>query len=263
LNHCVINKIIALVILVAVCLIPELISADTLKIENNLRVQTIAVKTEDGISCWRLVITLWNQNWQSPLTNLEIKVEIGKDVPVRKNMTFLGARQSLVSTCDLQNVSGNPYLVVSYNEDGHSNSLAQNIELPSPPQASSWPSIIPAIISLAGVAVGGWLTHLFTFRRERRRTEFDWGKMLFERYEKGYLLFLNGWRGFPNADILRRQFQDLQATCFVPARIANIYEQTMHMLLDGQTSDLQKENACKSLRESIDQFITKPWSLFN
>ena len=249
------------IFLVGVTLMPVLTAASSLDLGSDLKVNVVTAKNGGELHSFRLAINLWNQNLEFPLTHLEIKVGVGKAFHIVQNVPYLEARQSLAIMSDLQDIAGNPYLIISYYGNGKRHSLARNIEMPYLPQTSHWPSVIPAIISLVSSAVGGWLTHLFTTRRERRRTEFDWGKMIFERYEKGYLSFLNGWRGFPNADILRREFQALQATCFVPTRIATIYEETINLLSDTNASDIQKADACKSLRDAIDQFITKPWSL--
>lgn len=209
-----------------------------------------------------VLVTLHNRDMLRPIKNVEAQMEAGKSFRQVQKLDNLQVGQSQVIRFYVPTATGDSYLIISYEWNNQTHSLARSITLSASSKTGIvWPTIIPAIISLVGVAIGACLVNFFTSRRERDRTRFEWSRMLFEKYEKAYRNFLNGWGGAPSATLLKKHFDVLEANSFVPFTIIEAYKKTYEVLSDSESSNIQKEEACKRFWQSLDDFIMcQPWS---
>ena len=133
------------------------------------------------------------------------------------------------------------------------------IELKSPCNGASSDSTRPFIVGSILTLVSVLVTALFTARRESARAKFEWGKVLFERYEQHYREFMLGLRNTSNAEQIKEYYQRLENSAFIPNDLRIKVNKTLDELRSNISSD-QKKTLRDNLLRDFEEFMQKPWS---
>jgi len=118
-----------------------------------------------------------------------------------------------------------------------------------------WPAVVGSVLTLVGVLVAAF----FTSRRESARAKFEWGKVLFERYEQHYREFMLGLANTSNAEQIKEYYNRLEKIAFVPNDLRIKVNKTL-IELNGNISGEQKKTLCDNLLHDFDEFMQNPWS---
>lgn len=150
------------------------------------------------------------------------------------------------------------------NATNQSNEISQTpiiVELKNPCNDASsdliyiWPVVVGSLLTLVGV----FMTAFFTSRRESARAKFEWGKVLFERYEQHYREFMLALASTSNADQIKEYYIRLEKSAFVPNDLRTKVDKTLNELESNISSD-QKIAVRDNLLRDFEQFMQKPWS---
>ena len=150
------------------------------------------------------------------------------------------------------------------NATNQSNEISQTpiiVEIKSPYNNASsdlknmWPAVIGSVLTLVGVLVAAF----FTSRRESARAKFEWGKVLFERYESQYRDFMLGLASTSNADQIKEYYNRLEKSAFVPNDLRIKFDKTLNEL-ESNISSERKKTVRDDLLRDFEQFMQKPWS---
>jgi hypothetical protein len=206
-----------------------------------------------------LFVTVSNGPQEHRVSRVRVRMG-GLGISDKEHSAFdLEAGQSRVEVFRIVRPLRNHFVRVSYDATGRDNEVVRTVEWPKAKQESIVPLFAPVGGTLLGTMLGAWLLDHFSRRRERDRAKFDWSRMLFEKYEKGYRDFLREWAGVASSLILSRQFELLKENCLVPASIADAYNQTLAVVSSDNELVTKKEEACASLRSVIEAFFREPW----
>lgn len=133
------------------------------------------------------------------------------------------------------------------------------VELKSPCNGASSdltrPVIVGSVLTLVGVLVAA----LFTARRDSARAKFEWGKVLFERYEQHYREFMLGLASTSNADQIKEYYNRLENLAFIPNDLRTKVNKTLNELGSNISGD-RKKTVRDNLLRDFEQFMQKPWS---
>ncbi len=148
-------------------------------------------------------------------------------------------------------------ILVHYEVHGISNTVPIAVEEPSSNvTGANYATLIPALISFAGVIIGAWLLHRFTRRRDRDREKSEWRRYIFDKYEEAYREFLSGWGGTPSAVVLSATFSELRRKAIVPQELV-AQVNTCKTILEN-SDDENKKVACEGLYRSFVAWLTTP-----
>jgi len=117
------------------------------------------------------------------------------------------------------------------------------------------PGIVGGLLALAGVLI----TAIWASKRESARTRFEWGKVLFERYEQHYREFIRSAEGTQNASQVRQYRERLYASAHVPASLREKVDHTLRVL-EGTANTEQKNRAHHDLLREFEEFMQMPWA---
>jgi hypothetical protein len=200
-----------------------------------------------------ILVTL-HQNEPNRSTDVVVELWCAGKLKANRKIGTLEPGQSWAESFHLPSPNGH-YLLIKYKNSGASNLIARAIpEIPKKPSGLSI-SALPAISSLIGAIIGAWLLHSFSTRRERNRAGFEWGKMVFEKYEKPYRYFLRRWNASTSSSILETEFEDLQNEALVSQEIKQSYRTTLQILRNGTSSESERQTACETLYRVIESFF--------
>lgn len=205
----------------------------------------------------KILITLHNQSPSAELTNVVVKLEGISHAPLQTSAFGLKPGQVTLQTFDVQPTDDDLYAMISFEWNNQTHSLAIPVVRPIS-TASVWPTTLPVIGTLMGGVLGAWLVNYFTQRREQTRANFEWSKMLFEKYEGSFRVFLASWQDLSSTVALQTEFRNLVQNAYVPVSIRNGYSQTIAVLSDESKQIEQKNQAGKEFQELVERFLTNP-----
>ncbi|WP_147457865.1 hypothetical protein [Micromonospora sp. BL1] len=161
-------------------------------------------------------------------------------------------------------LAGDAPVVVEYvGTAGRTDAIAVSIAAPSaaPPSPFWYPglfTLVSAIVALVGVAIGAWLTHVTTRRREREKARLEWAKSRFDRDSKPYVAFLSQVGTHVNATLLEERFLTLRKEVAVPSRIVKEFEKACGVLRDRGSSQPEKRRSLERLHDEISKELEFP-----
>lgn len=204
-----------------------------------------------------MFVTLHNQSPSTELTNVLVKVgEPG--VPELDRPAFdLKPGQVRVERFDFPATENTPYVLASFSANNQAHSMAVLVTRPA--SSSPWPLLLPIISTLVGGILGAWLVNFFTGRREKARSDFEWSKMVFEKYESSFRQFLAGWKDLSSGHSLKTEYDILIGNAHVPLRIRAGYERTFAALTDQTKPESDRKAAGQKFKDSVEQFMKKPF----
>jgi hypothetical protein len=231
----------------------------TLPVPLEVRAELVSATATDAPRT--IFVTLHNQSPTSPLTSVVVKAGSQDTAEVAHDAFDLQPGQTRVERFDLRATEANPYVLASFKWNGQEHSLATTMVLP-PAASTLWPLLLPILNTLLSTLLGGvfgaWLVNYFTQKRERARADFEWSKMVFDKYEAAYRGFLTGWQNLSSAQSLTTDFNALSNTAYVPPRIRDSYAKTLDILSDaGRTLD-QKRQAGEKFKGEVEGFMKDP-----
>jgi len=119
---------------------------------------------------------------------------------------------------------------------------------------------LAAVLSLAGVLLGGGLAFWASARSDAATSEREWGRLLYESNQDALRGFVDGWRGDTNPEVLKAQFERLRERAFLPLFVMEQCDMTL-TVLTSQASQSKKEEASRELLAVFDAIATNPWKL--
>src|SRR5207244_4405586 len=152
-----------------------------------------------------LAVSLFNRSGAGQITGLDLS--IGHPERKIESVKVINSGQSYSFLIPINSTEADSILIAKYTFLGSTDSSVYAIHYDKHDSMNSAiASLIPALLSLAGVLIGALLVHLFSKRRDLARSRFEWGKMLFDKYEGKYRAFLYNWGGTPSAELLESEF---------------------------------------------------------
>jgi hypothetical protein len=149
----------------------------------------------------------------------------------------------------------------SYTANHQTNALAEAVQMREP-EKSWWTAIasaaapvaLGASIGLFGGLLGAWVTSAFNLKKERIAAQLQWSRALVERYEVPYRSFLSNCSGMVDAQALRQEFTQLDATALVPDRIREMIAagiQAVETESDGAAKRQKRDGFLRQIREQL------------
>lgn len=218
---------------------------------------TIVTASPPGTKGW-LIAAVTND---SPVTATNLQVELlaaccAPALTVR--VPALAAGETRVLREAVDGVTGGR-VVVTYRDVGGEHATITSVEpaaaAPARPAAPVNP-LWAALVGLLGVAVGGWLAHFFTKRREQEKYAFEWKKMLYEGSAPHFATFLAHWDTSTSVDLLDAQFQELQEKVVVPAAVVAEYRAT-RAALKSPVGEPEKAAATLRLHHAVETYLSQ------
>ena len=222
-----------------------------------LEVRPEVAQTVEANKPFTVFVTLHNQSPSAQLTNVVVTVGSYGMAELQGDTFDLQPGQTRVVRLDVAATESNPYVLTSFRWNNQEHSLATTVTRPVS-AASLWPMLLPVISTLVGGILGAWLVNSFTGHRERARANFEWSKMLFEKYEAAFRGFLRGWQDLSSAVSLKTEFDNLIRDSYVPLRIRENYAVAMAALSDAARSNDQKRQAGEEFRDIVESFMKGP-----
>lgn len=234
-------------------------SPATLPVPLDVRAELVPAAASDAPLT--VFVTLHNQSPTSPLTNVVVKVGSHDVAEVAHDAFDLQPGQTRVERFDLRPTEAYPYVLASFKWNGQEHSLATAMALP-PAASTLWPLLLPVLNTLLSTFLGGvfgaWLINHFTQKRERARADFEWSKMVFDKYEAAYRGFLTGWQNLSSPQSLSTEFNTLSGAAYVPPRIRASYVKTLAILTDTGRPPDQKRQAGEKFKGEVEGFMKDP-----
>jgi hypothetical protein len=207
-----------------------------------------------------LVVTLTNRAKSEKV--LTESLEIGpdaRDAIVAKLHRELIPGETLIERKALKSKS-DQYLIVAYRFGGRRHIILRSLPRAPAREAGHWSDlIVPAAFSLGGVIIGAGLSAYWTAKRESARTNFDWSRMLYERYEASFREFMSVWQGSQSAGVLKTQFERLREKTWLPRDLEDAYR-TTYAILSSSAQEEKKSAAARSFRDALDLYMARPWT---
>jgi len=155
------------------------------------------------------------------------------------------------------------YVIMTYSNGGvESTKAALAVPTPSsassPPAASAQSSYLLAGSSILGVAMGAFLGHAFSKRRESTQKAFEWQKMLYEKREPAVLEFLKSWDSSTSAQVFEEAFRRLKSNVPLRAAVLSEGDQLLAVLRNPQLNNDAKVVKVRMFRESIVEGLSSP-----
>jgi hypothetical protein len=217
--------------------------------ESPLALRAFAVTESDG-QAWRVNISVGNRS-QTTLGGISVSVlpagvapwEIPSLEPGEwKNSTIAlsaGNYRSLAA-------------VVEYSVDKRVDAMAEPVALREPDKPW-WPNTAAAVIPVALGALVGFMGAVvsggISLKKERLTAELQWKRLLVEKYDAPYRLFLTRCDGVVDAGTLRDRFTDLVATALVPDHL--------RALITTGIQEVEKAADAAAQRSARDRFLAQ------
>lgn len=115
--------------------------------------------------------------------------------------------------------------------------------------------IVVALLALISAAVGAWMTHRFSFVREREKDRLAWRTKTHESLQPAVLNFLDTWGANPVPSMLSTHFAELKKKVDLGADLVSKYEATYKLLSDPKIDADEKRAAAKALDQSVRSFL--------
>jgi hypothetical protein len=207
-----------------------------------------------------LLISLRNIEMERSIENVSIRLFQNGSEQRKEVFDKLLAGQAVSVQLPIPRDWTNTFYTIQYKTTNGMQSVTRAFNMPRQINKDSMlPMLIPVLSGLVGAIVGAWVVNFFTNRRERARYQFEWSKMLFEKYEKAYRDFLRNWRGTQSVLVLQTQFSSLQENSIVPRNMINLYDEVVSILKSSTSTQRDKEGACSRLMDGVHEFIKRPW----
>jgi hypothetical protein len=225
-----------------------------------LAIQIEVAQPDPRDSSMPVLINLQNRSASEEIKSVRIEVWEQNLKRGEREFDTLEPGRVVSAKFEVPRTASDMYFSATYTWREQQHTVLQAIDrAPMSKPDSMWPVLLPAIGTLVGGIFGAWLINLFTEHREQARARFEWSKMLFEKYEKGYRDFLRNWQGSTNRVVLETQFAALQENSLVPRAITELYKNTVSTLENAASGDEEKERSCSALQQAIDRFLQEPW----
>jgi hypothetical protein len=131
-------------------------------------------------------------------------------------------------------------------------------ETPSKNKNSDFGSLLPTFLGGALTLMGGIITAIWTTRNEARRAKFEWGKLIFERYEKQYRDFIIGLAGTTNPEQIEAYLKRMNESAYIPNHLRTSVEETIDML-ENEMNDSERIKIRNELLDKFEMFMQEPW----
>jgi hypothetical protein len=203
-----------------------------------------------------LVTTILNTSKPDSVINLKYQLLSNTRVIKERLLPVISANQPSILIDSLPLPSSNLYVKAIYFLKGKKITTVFPI---NPPKIIDdkfpWQLLFTVLVSFLGTTLGAWLIHKFTSKRDDKRIQFDWNKMLFEKYELAYRAFIKNWAGSQSLTTLKAQFDLLESNCIVPMSIKEVYKNTINTFENSQSSADEKQTAANNLLKSIESLV--------
>jgi len=114
-------------------------------------------------------------------------------------------------------------------------------------------SLLTLVASLTTVGLG----YLNAYITNRENRKFDWGKVLWNKYEKEYLEFIRLVRASSDQNIIDNGYQTLSKSALIPQIIAKEIEEYLNTLRT-KPDDVEKKR--NEILEILSNYTNQPWS---
>jgi len=184
-----------------------------------------------------------------------INSTISKDPP---NSVTMGQTKPTIMQSNLSKLS----FTIPCRKDGLQVPYISIVELGSSSKEANSGSgdLLPTLVGGALTLIGGIIAAIWTSRNEAKRAQFEWGKFLFEHYEKSYRDFMTGLRGTINANLIKDYSKRLNDSAFVPGYLRTKVMETIWML-ESNIEESEKKAARDNLLIDFERFMQEPWEL--
>jgi hypothetical protein len=129
---------------------------------------------------------------------------------------------------------------------------------PSKNKNSDSESLFPILLGGALTLMGVIITAIWTTRNEARRAKFEWGKLLFERYEMQYRDFIIGLAGTTNPEQIKVYFKRMNDSAFIPNHLRTSVKETI-VMLENEKNDSERIKIRDELLDKYEMFMQEPW----
>lgn len=128
-------------------------------------------------------------------------------------------------------------------------------------EKSPYEFLLPTLIGGALAILGSLITSYWNDRSQSRRSKFEWGKSLFEKYEKNYLDFKKTISGTTSAMRIEGDYRLLLGSSYVPRSLQISIEEAIDRLKEESLTDEEKKDVQNGLLDEFEKFIRNPWEL--
>jgi hypothetical protein len=118
-----------------------------------------------------------------------------------------------------------------------------------------WQTIVGGVLAI----IGGLLVAYWNAKNESKRNQFEWGKNLFDKYEKNYISFLADLTSTTSAITIEESYRKLCHSSLVPINLKFQIDETIKLLKDETLSQEEKELSRNNLINEVLKFMQSPW----
>ncbi|MEV8630692.1 hypothetical protein AB0395_03465 [Streptosporangium sp. NPDC051023] len=201
------------------------------------------------------VVTTVRNVTGAPIDRLRVELWNDGKVVVAADRVALPAKQSTVVRLTIDDPE-NSHVVVTARAGGIEDQVAvppKGAKAGDPEAGAMVVALVTSLLSLLGVGLGVFVTHVTNDKREKHRMRFEARKNDTDRYSPAYREFLDRWNSSISSSHLESRFGQLRGKAYVPENVVTLYGETLVTLRDAMATTDAKKAAARRLYTAVDE----------